>query len=54
LRDHPKLLFPGKDDKKKNPFKVRCRISFSILRSIADWRVRDIQLKTLSKQGKLF
>ncbi len=42
LAKYPSLFFPGKDDKSKNPLKVRCRVSFSILRSIADWRVRTI------------
>lgn len=39
---YPTLLFPGKDDKSKNPLKVRCRISFEILREIAKWRVLEI------------
>lgn len=42
LRDYPSLFFPGKDDKTKNPLKVRCRVSFPLLASIAGWRVRDI------------
>lgn len=42
LKKYPSLLFPGKDDKKKNPLKVRSRISFPILRKIAEWRVIDI------------
>lgn len=42
LGTHPNLLFPGKDDKDKNPMKVRARVSFEILRKIANWRVRDI------------
>lgn len=45
LNSFPSLFFPGKDDKTKNPLKVRCRVSFSILRSIADWRVREIYIK---------
>ena len=44
LATYPSLLFPGKDDKSKNPLKVRCRISFSILRKLADWRVREIHI----------
>lgn len=44
LASFPSLFFPGKDDKTKNPLKVRCRVSFSILRSIADWRVREIYI----------
>ena len=42
LKKYPKLFFPGKDDKGKNPLKVRSRVSFSILRTIANWRVQDI------------
>jgi len=42
LAKHPGLLFPGKDDKKKNPLKVRARISFDILAKIAKWRVVSI------------
>ena len=39
---HPELFFPGKDDKEKNPKKTRVRVSFAILRSLADWRYVDI------------
>lgn len=45
LKKYPKLLFPGKDDKTKNPLKVRSRISFSILRKLDKWRVQDILVK---------
>jgi len=44
LKNYPSLFFPGKDDKTKNPLKVRCRVSFSILNTIASWRVRDINV----------
>lgn len=44
LKKYPNLLFPGKDDKQKNPLKVRTRISFPILRKIAKWRVYDISV----------
>jgi hypothetical protein len=44
LITYPDLFFPGKDDKSKPPEKVRARISFSILRKIADWRFREINL----------
>ena len=44
LAKYPSLFFPGKDDKSKNPVKVRCRVSFSILRLIAEWRVRTINV----------
>lgn len=42
LKDNPGLLYPGKDDKSKNPIKMRARISFEILRKIAPWRVQNI------------
>lgn len=44
LQTYPHLLFPGKDNKEKNPRKVRARISFEILRRIAIWRYTDFQL----------
>jgi hypothetical protein len=39
---HPGLFFPGKDDKSKNPLKLRARVSFAILREIAEWRVQTL------------
>lgn len=42
LRKYPGLLFPGKDDKTKNPRKVRARVSFEIIRQIAGWRFTEI------------
>jgi Restriction endonuclease BglI len=45
LRQYPELFFPGKDDKTKNPLKVRCRVSFAILRSIASWRFQEILVR---------
>lgn len=42
LKKFPELFFPGKDDKDKNPLKVRSRISFSILKEIDEWRVQEI------------
>jgi hypothetical protein len=45
LERYPQLLFPGKDDKTKNPLKVRCRVSFSILRAIASWRFQEILVR---------
>jgi hypothetical protein len=44
LAQYPHLFFPGKDDKSKNPRKMRCRVSFAILRSIANWRFQEIIL----------
>ncbi|GMO52490.1 MAG: hypothetical protein Pg6C_18150 [Treponemataceae bacterium] len=41
LQTYPGLLFPGKDDKEKDPRKVRARVSFEILRRIAIWRYAD-------------
>ncbi|KWT84937.1 BglI family type II restriction endonuclease [Candidatus Magnetominusculus xianensis] len=41
LKKYPNLLYPGKDDKSKNPLKMRCRISFALLREIAAWRVQE-------------
>jgi hypothetical protein len=43
LQTYPGLLFPGKDDKEKDPRKVRARVSFEILRQIAEWRYADFQ-----------
>lgn len=45
LAQYPELFFPGKDDKTKNPLKVRCRVSFAILRSIANWRFQEISVR---------
>jgi len=45
LKTYPGLFFPGKDDKGKNPLKVRSRVSFELLRQIAGWRVQDILVK---------
>ena len=42
IKQYPSLLFPGKDDKGKPPLKVRCRVSFELLRKIDAWRVQSI------------
>jgi hypothetical protein len=42
LKTYPGLLFPGKDDKSKDPRKLRARVSFTILRQIATWRHETI------------
>ena len=42
LSTHPSLLFPGKDDKSKNPKKLRARVDFKILTQIASWRMKNI------------
>lgn len=44
LKEHPGLFFPGKDDKTQNAKKLRARVDFSILKSIADWRIQHIKL----------
>lgn len=41
LKQYPGLFFPGKDDKRKDPRKIRVRVSFDILRRIALWRVTE-------------
>jgi hypothetical protein len=43
LKQYPGLLYPGKDDKKKNPKKLRARVDFNILRQIDTWRVKSLQ-----------
>lgn len=45
LKTYPGLFFPGKDNKGKNPLKVRSRVSFDLLKKIANWRVQDILVK---------
>ncbi|MCG3773719.1 MAG: Type-2 restriction enzyme BglI [Nitrospira sp.] len=42
LKQFPRLLFPGKDDKGKDVRKLRARVSWEVLRSIAAWRVRTL------------
>lgn len=44
LKTYPGLFFPGKDDKGKDPKKVRARVSFDLLRQIDSWRVRTIKV----------
>lgn len=44
LKEYPSLFFPGKDDKKKDFRKLRARVSFEVLQSIADWRLQRINL----------
>lgn len=41
LDDYPGLFFPGKDDKSKDPRKIRVRVSFALLDEIAPWRVKE-------------
>lgn len=42
---YPGLFFPGKDDQSKDKRKMRARISFSLLKEIADWRIKEINVK---------
>jgi hypothetical protein len=42
LSSHEGLLFPGKDDKGKDPRKLRSRVSFKLLRDIDEWRHRTV------------
>lgn len=42
LDTYPGLFFPGKDDHTKPAAKVRCRVSFELLSTIAPWRVAEI------------
>lgn len=44
LAQHKGLLFPGKDDKSKDPRKLRARVSFELLQKIASWRVQTIHV----------
>ncbi len=39
------LFFPGKDDKSKDPRKLRARVSFEILEKTAPWRVQTIKVE---------
>lgn len=45
LSKFPSLLFPGKDDKGKDPRKMRARISFSDLQRIDAWRLKTYQVR---------
>lgn len=44
----PSLFYPGKDDKTKTEKKLRARISFPLLREIAEWRVEQISVSNHS------
>lgn len=45
LKQYPHLFFPGKDDKAKNPDKMRARVSFDVLKQIGEWRVKSINVQ---------
>jgi hypothetical protein len=51
LKTYPGLLFPGKDDKDKNPLKVRARVSFALLSKIAAWRVVTVEGPVKKEEG---
>lgn len=42
INKYPHLFFPGKDDKSKDPRKIRARVSFDKLKEIDSWRVKEI------------
>lgn len=42
LLTYPGLLYPGKDDKSKDPRKLRCRVDLRLLKSFAPWRYSEI------------
>lgn len=44
LSQYPCLFYPGKDDKGKNPLKVRCRVDFELLKKIDAWRVVEFSV----------
>lgn len=44
LRSLEGLLYPGKDDKRKNPKKLRARVDFDLLQEADPWRVRTLKL----------
>ncbi len=43
-KKHSGLFYPGKDDKEKDKRKTRARISFGLLKEIADWRICEIKI----------
>lgn len=43
-KKYPGLFFPGKDDQSKDAHKMRARISFCLLKEIADWRIKEIRV----------
>lgn len=42
IKSYRGLFFPGKDDRRKNRYKARARVSFEILSNIDKWRVAEI------------
>ncbi|MCR4919504.1 MAG: BglI family type II restriction endonuclease [Prevotella sp.] len=44
-KKYPGLFFPGKDEHTKDKRKTRARISFCLLKDIADWRIKEIIVK---------
>ena len=45
IQKFPHLFFPGKDDKGKDPRKCRARVDFDTLRTIAQWRVAEVDVE---------
>lgn len=41
LKSYRGLFFTAKDDKGKDPRKIRVRVSFDLLNRISNWRVSD-------------
>lgn len=44
LSQYPGILYPGKDKLDVNPLKIRARISFKLVRSIAEWRYFRVEV----------
>lgn len=44
LNKYPGLLFPGKDDKSKDPRKLRARVCFKTLKLIDNWRIKTVNI----------
>jgi hypothetical protein len=44
LNTYPSLFYPGKDDKNKDPKKMRARVDLGLLETIAPWRNTVINL----------
>ena len=45
LRKYPHLFYPGKDISTKDLRKIRARVSFDVLQTIAEWRVNEINVR---------
>lgn len=47
LNTYPGLFFHGKDEKSKDPRKMRVRVSFALLSKIARWRVEEFTRRSV-------